>query len=558
MFADLLQLEKMAADENYDLNENPFKPRHYLPSEQFSFTAVEREEVESIIMSMAPNKAPGNDKVPIHVIKTCLTVISPTITSIINASLLTSSFPSVWKNAEVVPIHKSGDHEIANNNRPISLLPVLSKICERAAYNQFSTYLLLNDRLSSKQSGNKHLHSTETSVIQTTDMILNAIDKKQLTAIVLLDMSKAFDSIDTATLITKLEDVGASCQAIQWFQSYLTSRYQVVRIQTTLSEPLEVKSGVPQGSILGPLLFSIYVNDLPSVPQQCSPYSYVDDTKLLMSFSLQHQQRAVSEINQDLLKIRNWCFDNKLLLNPEKTKAMICGSRQMRAKLPNFRLSLLGKEIIPVTSAKDLGVILDSGLTFDSHIQATISSCMSRLGQINRVKHCFDKHTLTIIINSLVFSKLYYCSTVWSNTSQTNLNNVQVVQNFACRIVSGVGKYDHVTPILQELKWLPVRQYLYFRDAVMAFKCMTGNAPAYLTEQFVRRGDISSRVTRNSSMIDTPLYRTATGQQSFKFRMATIWNSLKPELRACETTKDFKNILKQRLVETFRTNLKKS
>jgi hypothetical protein len=135
---------------------------------------------------------------------------------------------------------------------------------------------------------------------------------------------------------------------------------------------------------------------------------------------------------------------------------MICGSRQTRAKLSNFRISLLGKEIIPVTSAKDLGVILDSGLTFDRHVQATISSCTSRLGQINRVKHCFYKHTLTIIINSLVFSKLYYCSTVLSNTSQTNLNKVQVVQNFACRIVSGAGKFDHVTPILQALKWLPV------------------------------------------------------------------------------------------------------
>jgi hypothetical protein len=149
------------------------------------------------------------------------------------------------------------------------------------------------------------------------------------------------------------------------------------------------------------------------------------------------------------------------------------------------------------------------------------------------VKHCSDKHTLTIIINSLFFSKLYYCSTVWSNTSQTNLNKVQVMQNFACRTVSGVGKYDRVTPILQELKWFPVRQCLYFRDAVMAFKCMTLRKRTCIPNWTVceTRWHFIWRVTRNSRMIDTPLYRTATGQRSFKFRMATIWNSLKPKQR---------------------------
>ncbi len=128
----------------------------------------------------------------------------------------------------------------------------------------------------------------------------------------------------------------------------------------------------------------------------------------------------------------------------------------MVAKLDDFRLKLLGEELTPVKCAKDLGVTLDSHLTYNNHIQATVSSCMSRLGQINRVKHCFNRHTLTIIINALVFSKLFYCFTVWSNTSEANLDKIQSIQNFACRIVTGTGKYDHVTPILNELKWLPV------------------------------------------------------------------------------------------------------
>ena len=181
----------------------------------------------------------------------------------------------------------------------------------------------------------------------------------------------------------------------------------------------------------------------------------------------------------------------------------------------------------------------------------TVSTCMSRLGQINRVKHAFDRNTLTIVINALVLSKLYYCSNVWCNTTETNLTKVQAVQNFACRIISNKRKYDHVTPILKDLRWLPVRQQLYYHNAIMAFKCMTGCAPESLCSRFIQRSSIAKRTTRNSQMLQIPLCRTATGQRSFYYRTVKLWNSLDPALKLKSTLRDFKLSLKKILISKF-------
>ena len=248
---------KLLADEcKYDLTKSIFTPRIYAESEQFVLQMVESKQVHDIINSMPTNKSPGIDKISMRVIKDSLPAILPTITSIFNASLTSGVFPSAWKMAEITPIPKEGDHEQANNNRPISLLPMLSKVCEKVVLNKIVSYLDINKRLSTEQSGNKKYHSTETSLIETTDTFLHAIDKKEVTAVVLLDMSKAFDSLDHKILMLKLQDVGMSPGALNWFSSYLSNRQQVVRINSALSRKLTVHSGVPRGSILGPILFT--------------------------------------------------------------------------------------------------------------------------------------------------------------------------------------------------------------------------------------------------------------------------------------------------------------
>ena len=229
---------------------------------------------------------------------------------------------------------------------------------------------------------------------------------------------------------------------------------------------------------------------------------------------------------------------------------MVLGSQQMICKLPSFKLSFLGKELLPTDSVKDLGVVFDPTLSFDSHITALAATCISRLAQINRAKHAFNPNLLVNIINALVFSRLFYCSTVWSNASDKNLRKLQHVQNFAAKIISGKRKFDHITPVLRDLRWLTVTQQLYLRDAVFTFKCMTGCAPDYLRSKLVTRGQASGRVTRNSQQLNIPLFRTATGQRSFQYRAVSLWNSLDKDLKLSKNHEVFKRKLKHILRDT--------
>ena len=227
---------------------------------------------------------------------------------------------------------------------------------------------------------------------------------------------------------------------------------------------------------------------------------------MYLSFNVKDKDTSITDLQQHLTSIRNWCFNNSLLINPDKTKLIVFGTKQMLSRLDDFKLSLLGKELTPCDSVRDLGIYVDSQLSYDEHISKTLSSCPSRLCQINKVKHVFDQKTLKLVINALLFSRLFYCSSVWSNTAKKNVNKLQLVQNFAARIVVNKRKYDHVRntytyTILHLYYWLPVKDQLYFRGAVLAFKCMSGLAPGYLSDQLITRSTVSNWKTRNSQMV---------------------------------------------------------
>ena len=256
---------------------------------------------------------------------------------------------------------------------------------------------------------------------------------------------------------------------------------------------------------MGPVLFTIYVNDLLAFPGCCKSVCYVDDSKLYLSFRSTDISYAFCCLNEDLREICRWCCQNSLLINPEKIKVLLVGVPQLLRKLPPVSISLLGKEKTPVSVAKDLGVLIDQSLTYNDHVAKTTSDCLFKLKQISGIKHLLDRKSLLLVMNTFVFSKLFYCSTVWASTSQSNVKKLQLVQNFAARIMLGLRKYDHISEGIRSLNWLTVRDRLLLNDAVMVYKCLNNLVPKYVANIFVPRSHIHTRATRSCNLLHIPL-----------------------------------------------------
>ena len=275
-----------------------------------------------------------------------------------------------------------------------------------------------------------------------------------------------------------------SDSALAWFKSYVSSRKEVVRIGSALSDPLPLTTGVAQGTILGPALFTLYVNHLLSVPKKCEAMGYVDDTNLLLALPPSDLKVAIHDLNSDLHAVAKWCSTNSLLISPDNTKLLIVGVPQLTRSLSLPPVVLMGKSIKPSAVVKDLGVWVDTAVTFDDHIFKLSSSCLYKLRRINKIKHLLDSKTLILIIDALIFSRLFYCCNVWGNTSSKNICKLQLIQNFVCRIILGLKKFDHVSIARKSLGWLSVRQKLRLNTVTMVYKCSINQAPPYLCNLF--------------------------------------------------------------------------
>ena len=319
-------------------------------SNHFKLRAVTFSEVRKMLKELKPWKATGIDGIPSRLLKDGADALASPLSAIFNLSIQQNVIPAEWKKAKVTPLHKSGAKDNPQNYRPISVLPVVSKVLERLIHKQLASYFDEHGLLCISQSGFRRKHSTETAVTYFADEILMNMDKGEVTGSVFIDLAKAFDTVDHDILISKLKNYGVCDESLQWFENYFSGRKQLVCIDSQSSEELEITSGVPQGSILGPLLFIVYINDLPRSLKHCSVNMYADDTAIYLGS--QTVDTLNIYLNQDLERLAEWLVDNNLVLNVTKTKSLLFTSQRHKERDCKLCLILLGRKISCVTTFK--------------------------------------------------------------------------------------------------------------------------------------------------------------------------------------------------------------
>ncbi len=504
-----------------------------------------------VIKQLRNTSSCGSDGIPLRFLKESLPVIIPYLTCILNTSIVTGCFPSLWKHAIVVPIYKTGDVNEPKNYRPISLLPIISKILEKVIARQLTLYLEENHLLSSTQHGFRASLSTDSALLKLSDKLYENSDTKQLSLITLCDLSKAFDSINHKMLLKKLITLKIDSF---WFDSYLHRRTQAVRIGKHTSQTMEVSYGVPQGSVLGPILFLIFVNDLSQCISDCFIIQYADDTQFIHTGSIDRLQDLIHRGEETMLRAKYYFNSNGLLLNTNKTQCMFVGSRGLISQIPsNTTLQVDGATIVPSSSLKNLGIYFDQNMTFDSHVNKISGKIFSTIIYINRIKDNFSKSARKTVMQSLVLSIINYGIKVWGTTNKTHMYTIQKLQNFAAKVaLGGAAKHEHATPFLRELGWLRIKEKYMLELGIMMYNVTRSSPNAIYHMPLV--SELSTVNTRQQQQLYVPKYNTCTGARSTLVAGPRLWNSLPPHIRDAHSLYTFKNqlflhLLKQQFKE---------
>ena len=515
-----------------------------------SESTVTKSELQTAFQSLQSNKSAGVDEISVNVVKHVFDIIESPLHHIFDLSLKTGKFPYKLKIARVTPIFKSGDDSNVTNYRPISVLPCFSKLLERIMYNRLYKHLTENDMLYSKQFGFQKRHSTDHAVIELINDITNAFDNNCFSLGVFIDLSKAFDTVNHDILMTKLEHYGIKNKNLLWFRDYLTNRKQCIYYGTNTTLQKRISCGVPQGSILGPLLFLLYINDLHSTSTLLNFILFADDSNLF--YSHKDIKTLFKIVNEELIKVDEWFKSNKLSLNIKKTKYTLffkpTKADDIPFKLPNFLIN--DTPIERQTSMKFLGVLLDENLSWRSHIQTIENKISKNIAMLYKVKALLNLKSLKSLYFCFVHSYLTYCNIAWASTNHTKLKKLYNKQKHACRVIFGADRSTPSEPLLRELRVLNIYKLNIHQVLLFMFKTKHGLSPKTFDNHFFEiRHKYGTRFSENNFVV--PKFKLKLSTYSIRYRGPYLWNNfLSDDIKRKNTLEKFKSESKRLLLIT--------
>jgi len=534
---------------NSTLNEDPVaKVPVDIDSKLCEFRETSVEELKDILKSVKIKSCLA-DPLPAELVKDNLSILLPQLCELVNLSLSTGCMDGA-KSALLTPLLKNDSLDSSNlkNYRPVSNLAFVGKIIEKVVQIRLEEHMKKNKLDMPFQSAYKKNHSTETLLIRVVNDLLIASDEGKATVVMLLDLSAAFDTVDHNKLLDILyREIGVSGTALAWFRSYLSGRCQRVRVGTHESVDITIKFGVPQGSVLGPILFNIYIRSLYATvhSQSFNIHGFADDHQIYKAFQSAIEHQIMTEkIPQCFAEITKWMKSHYLQLNPGKTEIMVFGNQKTLSKL-----QIKGVFISPgvcirlVSVAKNLGFYLDSTLDFTTQIKKLKSSCFNKLRHIAKMKKFLNIQQLQQLVSALIFSNLDYCNAIYYGASSKAIKQLQSIQNRACATILGLKRREPKSEHLKKLHWLKVLERIEFKILLVTYKALNGIAPDYISD-LVKYYNLSGS---RSPSLQTHVSKTSYGDRAFISCAAKLWNRLPEAIRTSPSVKTFKTQLKTHL-----------
>ena len=522
------------------------------------FQPISEHEL-SILIRRTPIKTCELDPLPAHLLSNCLDLLLPVISQIVNSSLAQGIVTSDMKEALLRPLLKkqSLDHEEYNNFRPISNLEFVSKVCERVAASQLQEHLTTNNLEEVFQSAYKTGHSTETALLRVHNDVLRAIDNNGCVIMLLLDMSAAFDTVSHDILLSRLKvRFGVEDTVYNWFASYLSGRVQFVKIGNSRSTSRRLNCGVPQGSVLGPLLYVLYTSPLGDIMRRhgVSYHLYADDNQLYMVFKSSipgDAEQCQARVEACVRDIDHWMLLNNLKLNSDKTELLVLHSKSR--PFPPIESVLVGEiSVTPSSSARNIGTIFDSTMNLEKQVKAICKSGFYHLQNIAKIRKCLNFETTKKLVNAFVISRIDNCNALLAGLPDSLFLRLQSLQNAAARLIFLKRKSDHVTPLLFELHWLPIKLRIQFKTALLTYKSVNRLAPSYLSDLINIYSPLRSLRSSSQLLLEQPRYNMKSyGARAFSVYAPRLWNDLPLYLRQSSSVSCFKKNLKTFLFKQY-------